>query len=250
MTICKTAIISPQAKIGTNVSIGSYAIIGDCEIENDCIIHPHVFVGEGVSLASGVEIFNGAVIGKAPKGAGATARKIEYQKTIFIGHETSVGPHAVIYYDVKIGSKNLIGDGASIREQCQIGNYCIISRYVTLNYNVTVGNNVKIMDLSHITGNSIIEDNVFISALVGSANDNKIIEGYGDHVLGQRIQESAIIGLGAMLLPDIQIGSKAIVAASALVTRDVLKGQQVKGIPAKANQSAHNTTSQLTDLAE
>ena len=89
------------------------------------------------------------------------------------------------------------------------------------------------MDLSHITGNTVIEDNVFISALVGTANDNKIIEGYGDHVIGQCIKENAIIGLGAMILPNIQIGYRAVVGASALVTRNIDQDQLVKGIPAR-----------------
>ncbi|MDF1678429.1 MAG: hypothetical protein P1U32_07035 [Legionellaceae bacterium] len=233
MTICKTAIISPNAKIGKNVTIGSYCVIGDCVIDEGCTIHPHAYIGDAVVIASDVEVFHGAVIGKEPKGAGSTARPIEYKKFINIGKGSSICPHAVIYYDVEIGSNTLIGDGASIREQCKIGNHCLISRYVTFNYNVSVGNNVKIMDLSHITGNTVIEDNVFISALVGTANDNKITEGYGDHVLGQFIKEDAIIGLGAKILPDVEIGYRTVVGAAALVTRNIAEDQLVKGIPAK-----------------
>lgn len=233
MTICKTTILSPNVTIGNNVTINPYCIIGNCVIGDDCIIHPHVYIGDGVVLESGVEIFNGAVIGKEPKGIGSTARPIKYKKFIHIGKNSSICPHAIIYYDVEIGHHTLIGDGASIREQCRIGNCCIISRYVTLNYNVNIGNNVKIMDLSHITGNTVIEDNVFISALVGTANDNKITEGYGSHVLGQLIKKNAIIGLGANILPEIQIGCRAIVGASALVTRDIAEDQLVKGIPAR-----------------
>lgn len=232
--ICKTAIINPKAKIGNNVTIESYSVIGDCVIADDCVIHPYVYIGDNTVIASCVELFHGAVIGKEPKGSGTTARPIEYKKHIRIGEHTSIGPHAIIYYDVTIGHHTLIGDGASIREQCTIGNHCIISRYVTLNYNVSVGNNVKIMDLSHITGNTVIEDNVFISALVGTANDNKITAGYGDHVLGPFIKENAVIGLGAMILPDIQVGCRSIVGASALVTRDIAEDQRAIGIPARA----------------
>ncbi len=225
--------MSPDAKLGNDVVVNPFCVLGNCIIGDHCIIHPHVYIGDNVTIESGVEIFNGAVIGKIPKGAGCTARPIEYNKSITVGKCSCICPHAIIYYDVEIGHHTLIGDGASIREQCRIGNSCLISRYVTLNYNVVVGDNVKIMDLSHISGNSIIKDNVFISALAGTANDNRIIEGYGDHVSGQLIKEGAIIGLGAKLLPGIQIGCKARVGASALVTHDVADKQLVKGIPAR-----------------
>lgn len=233
MDACRMAVIHPHAKIGLNVKISPFCFIDDCEIGDNCIIHPHVYIGEGVKIGNNVEIFNGAVIGKEAKGGGATSRTIEYDKIIEIGDNCSICPHAVIYYDVFIGSNTLIGDGASIREECSIGNNCIISRYVTLNYNVCIGDRVKIMDLSHITGNTVIEDDVFISSLVGTANDNIITDGYGEHVLGQYIMEGAIIGLGANILPDIQIGENAQVGAGALVTKDIKKGILVKGIPAK-----------------
>ena len=77
--------------------------------------------------------------------------------------------HAIIY--IFIGT--LIGDGASIREQCRIGDNCIVSRLVTINYNAKIGNRTKIMDNTHITGNMEIGDDVFIS-VVATTNDNNI----------------------------------------------------------------------------
>ena len=236
LSICKTAIINPDAKIGHNVTINPFCVIGDCSIGDNSVIHSHVYIGDNIVIEEGVEIFNGAVIGKVPKGAGSSSRPIEYNKSIKIGNNSSICPHSIIYYDVIIGNKTLIADCASVREGCRIGDNCIISRHVSLNYNVIVGNNVKIMDGTHITGNTVIEDNVFISVHVGSANDNKITAGYGDHVMGQIIKENAIVGLGANLLPGIEIGYGAQVGAGALVTRDVGDRQLVKGIPAKAVQ--------------
>jgi len=233
MSISSTAIIHPEAIIGENVTIGHYSVIGKCTIGRDCIIHPHVVINDGVIIFHEVEIFSGAVIGKEPKGAGATARPIDFERVITIGAGTSICPHVVIYYDVEIGSNCLIGDGASIREKCSIGSRCIISRYVTINYNVDIGHKVKIMDLTHITGNTVIEDEVFISALVGTANDNVLSRQYNDDILGQYIQSGAFIGLGANLLPAVKVGYNAKVGAGALVTKDVPKNSLVKGIPAR-----------------
>lgn len=233
MAIHPTAIIHPDAVIHDTVEIGPYSVIGSSRISSGCVIHPHVVIADGVEVGADVEIFPGAFIGKEPKGAGATARKPEFAREVAIGNGCSIGPHAVIYYDVRIGERTLLGDGASIREKCRIGSLCIISRYVTVNYNTVIGDRVKIMDNSHITGNMLIEDDVFISDMVGSANDNAIRAGYGDHIVGPTIEAGAVIGVGASLLPAVRIGKGATVAAGSVVTKAVEASTLVAGIPAK-----------------
>ena len=151
-----------------------------------------------------------------------------------IGANCSLGPHAVIYYDVEIGENTLIGDGASVREQCRIGSNCILSRYVTVNYASTIGNNTKIMDSTHITGKCRIGDNVFISLCVGSTNDNAIGRlGYQEErVRGPVIEDGAAVGAGAMLMPAIVIHEGAVVGAGSVVTKDVPARSVVMGSPA------------------
>lgn len=231
--IDSTAIVSPDAVIGEGVSIAPYCVIGNAVIGNNCVLHPHVVIADGVRLEDGVEVFPGAFLGKEPKGAGALARKPEFEKKLVVGPGCSIGPHAVIFYDVEIGAGTLIGDGASIREKCRIGASCILSRYVTVNYNTTVGDGTKIMDNTHITGNAVIGRNVFISVLVGTANDNLVRAGYADHIVGPVIEDDVVIGLGASILPNVVIGQGATVAAAAVVTRNVAAHTLVAGTPAR-----------------
>lgn len=233
--------ISPHAvvqtaDIGENVQIDEFAVIREgVKIGGNVVIHPHVVINSGVILGDGVEVFSGAVIGKEPKGAGALARTPQFERRIIIGPNCSIGPHAVIFYDVEIGSNTLIGDGASIREQCRIGSRCIISRYVTINYNTRIGDRTKIMDLTHVTGNCTIGDDVFVSITVGMTNDNMAGSGgyQEERVKGPTICNRAVIGAGATLLPAITIGEMAVVGAGAVVTRDVPPGVVVMGIPAR-----------------
>ena len=227
-------------QIGENVVIKEFVVIREnVIIGNNVVIHPFVVVEDGVTLGDGTEIFPGCYIGKSPKGAGATARPIIYDQKVVLGSNCAIGPNAIIYYDVEIGDNTLIGDGASVREGCQIGSQCIIGRYVTINYNTKIGNNVKIMDHSWLAGNMSVGNQVFISGGVLTANDNSLgLGGYEEElIVGPQIQDGALIGVGAVLLPQIMIGASSVVAAGSVVTKDVAPYDLVMGIPAKVVRS-------------
>ncbi|HPC02628.1 MAG TPA: DapH/DapD/GlmU-related protein [Syntrophales bacterium] len=234
--------IGPFSVIGKDVTIGEGSDVAESvmirpgvRIGKDAIIHPHVVIDTGVMICDRVEIFPGSYIGKIPKGAGTLSRKPIFEKRLCIGSDTSIGPNAVLYYDVEIGDHTLIGDGASIREQCKIGSFCIIGRNTTINYRTSIGNKTKIMDLVQITGNCHIGNNVFISMATTMANDNLMgICGYKEELIkGPTIEDDARIGTGAILLPRVIIGKGATIGAGAVVTKDVLPYTIVMGIPAK-----------------
>ena len=233
--------ISPHAvvltdTIGQGVKIAEFAVVREgVHLGKDVTIHPHVIVEPGVHIEDGVEIFPGAYLGKEPKGVGTTLRAVTFKRHLRIGRGSSIGPHAVIFYDVEIGAETLIGDGASIREQCRIGTHCLISRYVTVNYNTMIGDRTRIMDSTHITGNCVIGNDVFISILVATVNDNEMVSrSYAEsEIVGPRIADNASIGAGACLLPGVRVGEGAIVGAGSVVTKDVESYTIVMGVPAR-----------------
>ena len=96
------------------------------------------------------------------------------------------------------------------------------------------------MDGTHITGNSDIGSDVFISILVGTTNDNIVRSGYGSHITGPVIRDHVVVGVGASLLPGVTIGEGATVGAGAVVTKDVLSGSTVIGAPAKVKTGSLN----------
>lgn len=235
-SISGKAVVESEA-IGDGTVIDEFAIVrSGATIGRNVRLHPFVIVESGVVIGDDVEVFPGAFLGKEPKGAGATARAVSFDRRIRIGDGCSIGPHAVIFFDVEIGASTLIGDGASIREGCRIGRACLISRYVTVNYDTHIGDRVKVMDATHITGKAFLADDVFVSTMVGTANDNKIgREGYSDEaILGPRVESGAVVGAGATLLPGITVGQGATVAAGAVVTRSVPPNTTVGGVPARA----------------
>ncbi|MBD3402254.1 N-acetyltransferase, partial [candidate division GN15 bacterium] len=70
---------------------------------------------------------------------------------------------------------------------------------------------------------------------VATSNDNYIgrTEERFKHFKGVIMRRGARIGVNATILPGLTIGPDALVAAGALVTKDVPGGKIVAGIPAK-----------------
>ena len=97
---------------------------------------------------------------------------------------------------------------------------------MTINYNTTIGDHTKIMDLTHITGNARIGDNVFVSVMVGSTNDNAAGRGgyVDEQVVGPDIEDEAIVGAGATLLPGITIGRGAVIGQAPSLLTTLLLG--------------------------
>lgn len=222
--------------IGVRVSIAEFAVVRPgAEIGDDVVLHPHVVIGAEACLGDGVEVLPGAHLGREPRAVGAIAREPSFQRALAIGSGCAIGSNSVIYCDVEIGPDNLIGDGASIRELCRIGTGNVVGRDVTLDRDVLIGNGSRIMDKAHLTGGMRVGNEVFIAALVVTTNDNSFGgRGYVEEELrGPVIEDRAMIGGGASLLPGVLVGRSATVGSGAVVTRDVEPGVTVLGVPAR-----------------
>jgi tetrahydrodipicolinate N-acetyltransferase len=57
-----------------------------------------------------------------------------------------------------------------------------------------------------------------------------------------RICREAFIGIGAIVLPGVEIGEHAVVAAGAVVTRSVAPYTMVAGVPAKVIKRLDSTS--------
>jgi acetyltransferase-like isoleucine patch superfamily enzyme len=64
------------------------------------------------------------------------------------------------------------------------------------------------------------------------------------------IEDGAWIGYGATILKGVRVGARAVVAAHALVVRDVPAGAIVGGVPARELRAAHDVPSLLARRAE
>jgi acetyltransferase-like isoleucine patch superfamily enzyme len=141
---------------------------------------------------------------------------------------------AVVYAGARIAAGAIIGDQAQVRERSTIGARTVVGRGSAIEFAVRVGERVLIQSDVYVAAGSVVEDDVFLGPGVVTTNDDTM----GRHPRGEPLQgptfrRACRVGGGAVLVPGIEIGEEAFVAAGALVTRDVAARQVVMGVPAR-----------------
>ncbi|WP_047980767.1 N-acetyltransferase [Ornithinibacillus contaminans] len=225
--------IHEDVTLGENVTIGHYTIIeADVVIGNDVEIGSHCVIKKGTIIGEGVKMGDFVILGKLPTTNNQMARKPATNLgPLQIGPGSVIGSHVTLYAGTGIRDGAYLADHVSIREQVTIGSHTIIGRNVMIEPSTTVGSNVTIQTSSYITADTIIEDGVFIGPCCSMSNDKYMASGKGTHT-GPILKKGAKIGNNATLLPNIEIGEKAIVGAGAVVTKSVPANETVVGNPA------------------
>jgi len=105
-------------------------------------------------------------------------------------------------------------------------------KHTKIGKNVFINFDCVFLDLGGIT----IEDNVFIAPKVSLLSEAHPTSPEDRHSLVPKaihIKKNAWIGAGTIILPGVTIGENAVVAAGAVVSRDVAPNTIVGGVPAK-----------------
>lgn len=152
-----------------------------------------------------------------------------------------------VHPTAEVSERATIGEGASIWHQAQVregavvGAGCIIGKGVYVGADVSVGANCKVQNYSCLYEGVTLEDGVFIGPAVVFTNDRfpRAINPDGSiksaddwHVGRSLVRYGAAVGARSVVLPGITIGRWSLVAAGAVVTKDVPDHALVAGNPA------------------
>lgn len=110
--------------------------------------------------------------------------------------------------------------------------YTNFGRFTTLGKNVFINHACSFLDI----GGIVIEDDVMIGPRVNITSEGHPLDPADRKALIPKrvvIKRNAWIGAGATILPGVTVGENAVVAAGAVVSRDVPPDTVVAGIPAK-----------------
>ncbi len=233
--IAATAWIDPAAVLGSDVSVAPGAVVSaDVVIGDGVSIGANTVLHAGVRVGSGSLIEDLVVLGKRPRlRRGSSAAAVELGP-LELGSDVTVCCGAVVYAGAQVGAGSIIGDQAQVREGSRIGERSVIGRGSCVDFNATVGDRVSIQTGVYVTSWAEVEDDVFLGPGVLMTNDNTM----GRHPRGEqlpapRVRRAARVGGGAVLVPAVEVGEEAFIAAGAVVTRNVGPREFVLGVPAR-----------------
>jgi acetyltransferase-like isoleucine patch superfamily enzyme len=114
----------------------------------------------------------------------------------------------------------------------QIPFYINIGQFTQIGKNVFINHACSFLDIGGIT----IEDDVLIGPKVNLITESHPLNPAERKTLLVKpivIKQNAWIGAGATILPGVTVGKNAVVAAGAVVSKDVLANTVVGGVPAR-----------------
>ncbi len=151
--------------------------------------------------------------------------------------------------DVKLGDRVTIHHPNLVNLYgCSVGDETKIGTFVEIQKNATVGARCKISSHTFVCEGVTIEDEVFIGHGVVFINDRYpraaaagLLQTEADwEVIPTLVKRGAAIGSGAVIMCGVTIGEGSLVAAGAVVTRDVPDHGIVIGVPARLQGGVRN----------
>ena len=141
-------------------------------------------------------------------------------------HPTAIvdGPNTHVGAETKIWHYAHVMAGTWIGDRCSIGQGCFIGK-VRIGHGCRIQNNVSIYE------GVTLEDDVFIAPGVMVANDPCPVCTLC--MKGPVLRRGVKVGVNVTLLPHIDVGAGSLIAAGAVVTRDVPPGSVVVGNPGR-----------------
>jgi acetyltransferase-like isoleucine patch superfamily enzyme len=156
-----------------------------------------------------------------------------------LGDNAILRSGTIIYSDVVAGNDFQTGHNVIIREKTRIGNRVVVGTATVIEGNTIIGNDVSLQSMIYIPTGTVIDDRVFIGPNTVLTND-RYPPNRGAELQGPHIMEGAAIGANATLLPGICVGKGALIAAGAIVTRDVPEHMLALGNPARIRELPQN----------
>ncbi len=209
--------VSPRAKVGEAVRLSPRAVI-----LGPSRVGPGTYIGD-------------AVIGYPAAATLRALKNLSYEsmdasRGATLGAGCVVRDYTVIYEGSELGDGVQTGHYVLVREEVRVGPYTIIGSSTVLDGRVTIGSNVRIETGVYIPPYTVVEDDVFIGPRAVFLNDKYPPS---RRLRGARVGRGAVIGGNATILPGVEIGEYAVVAAGSVVTKNVPPRTVVAGNPAR-----------------
>ena len=186
----------------------------------------------------------------------------------YIGPEAEVGRDCIIYPDVAIEGKSVIGEGCVIRSGVRITNSRLGDEVTVKDHSIIVdseiASNCSVGPFAHLRMNATLEEKASVGNFV-EVKKSRLKRGtkamhltyLGDATIGERtnigagtvtcnydgkhkhetiVEDDVKIGSDTMLVAPVRVGARSITGAGSVVTKDVPPDSLVAGVPAEVKK--------------
>ena len=187
----------------------------------------------------------------------------------YISPEAQIGRDTVIYPNVTIEGKSVIGESCVIRAGARItdsrlGNGVVIKDHSVI-VDSEVGENCSVGPFAHLRMNTLLEEQVTVGNFV-EIKKSRLKRGtkaqhlnyLGDATIGERtnigagtitcnfdgvrkhetiIEDDVKVGSDTMLVAPVRVGARSVTGAGSVVTKDVPPDSLVAGVPAEIKKN-------------
>ena len=149
---------------------------------------------------------------------------------------------AQVHDSAELGVGTTVWELAQIREGARLGKGCIVGRGAYVGSGVQIGDHVKLQNFALVYEPARLGDGVFVGPAVVLTNDHnprsvdpdgQLKRGGDWEAVGVDVGEGASLGARSVCVAPVRVGRWAMVAAGAVVTKDVPDFALVVGVPAR-----------------
>jgi len=149
--------------------------------------------------------------------------------------EAQVHPTAIVDDGAVVGSGSKIWHFSHILSGSTVGEGCSLGQNVVVGPNVSVGSGCKIQNNVSVYEGVTVEDDVFLgpSCVFTNVTTPRAFVNRREEFAPTVVERGASIGANATIVCGHRVGAYALVAAGAVVTKDVPPYALMAGVPAR-----------------
>lgn len=132
-------------------------------------------------------------------------------------------PFSLVHDDCQVGVGTNIWQFASVIRGAKVGDHCTVASCSVID-GAVVGSDCIVGHGSAINPGVILGDRVFVGQHVVFCNDRwpaVYKDKFDPDVVTITVEDDAVIGSGAVILPGVVIGARSVIAANSRVTKSV-----------------------------
>jgi UDP-N-acetylglucosamine acyltransferase len=149
VSIHPSAVVSPLARISSDVQIGPFTVVeDDVSIGPGCILESRVIIKRGTTLGANNRVFDGTVLGGLPQHVHIP----ENPGRVVIGSNNTIRENVTVHralsteHATVIGNDCLLMVNAHVAHDCQLGNHIIVAN------NAMLAGHIHVDDRAYISG--------------------------------------------------------------------------------------------------